>query len=141
MVQDGVELAEALRKSLRKDKIILVGHSWGSILGVFMVKARPELFYAFVGTGQVADPATTCAVAYDKLLKKAEALGEERAIRQSPRSLVDHALHASGHGRGRRGRDRRVVATAAGENNRWQDPPGRSDQRAGSVRGRAFSPC
>ena len=58
MTQDGVELAELLRKQLQKDKIVLVGHSWGSILGVHMVKARPELFYAFVGTGQVGDPAT-----------------------------------------------------------------------------------
>ena len=44
MTQDGIELAELLRKSLHQDKIILVGHSWGSALGVFMVKARPDLF-------------------------------------------------------------------------------------------------
>jgi len=80
MARDGVELAEFLHKSLRKDKIILVGHSWGSILGVFMAKARPDLFYAFVGTGQVADPAKTYALAYSELLKKAEVLGEQRAI-------------------------------------------------------------
>lgn len=49
MTQDGVELADYLRKSLQKDKLILVGHSWGSILGLFMAKARPDLFYAFVG--------------------------------------------------------------------------------------------
>lgn len=82
MAQDGVELAELLRKSMGKDKIILVGHSWGSILGVFMVTARPDLFYAFVGTGQVADPAKNYAVAYGELLKKAEALGDQRAIRE-----------------------------------------------------------
>lgn len=82
MTQDGIELAESLRKSLGKDKIILVGHSWGSILGIHMVKARPDLFYAFVGTGQVADPARTSAVAYGELLKKAKALGDQRAIRE-----------------------------------------------------------
>jgi pimeloyl-ACP methyl ester carboxylesterase len=82
MAQDGVELADHLRKSLRKEKILLVGHSWGSILGVFMAKARPDLFYAFVGTGQVADPAKNYAVAYDELLKKAKALEEDRAIRE-----------------------------------------------------------
>jgi pimeloyl-ACP methyl ester carboxylesterase len=82
MAQDGVELAELLRKSLQKDKIILVGHSWGSILGIFMVKARPDLFYAFVGTGQVADSSRNYAVAYAALLKKAEALGEYRAIEE-----------------------------------------------------------
>jgi pimeloyl-ACP methyl ester carboxylesterase len=68
MTQDGIELSELLRKTLRKDKIILVGHSWGSILGTFMVKARPDLFYAYVGTGQVADEARNYAVAYDELL-------------------------------------------------------------------------
>jgi pimeloyl-ACP methyl ester carboxylesterase len=82
MTQDGVELADILRKQLRKDKIVLVGHSWGSILGVLMVKARPDLFYAFVGTGQVADPATSYTVAHRELLKKAETLKDERAIRE-----------------------------------------------------------
>jgi pimeloyl-ACP methyl ester carboxylesterase len=82
MARDGIELAEWLRKSLGKEKIVLVGHSWGSILGVFMVKARPDLFYAFVGTGQVADPAKNYAVAYGELLRKATALGDQRALRE-----------------------------------------------------------
>jgi pimeloyl-ACP methyl ester carboxylesterase len=82
MAQDGIELAETLCKELRTDKIILVGHSWGSILGIFMVKARPDLFHAFVGTGQIADPARNYVVAYDKLVKKAESRREERAIQE-----------------------------------------------------------
>jgi pimeloyl-ACP methyl ester carboxylesterase len=44
-----VELADALRTSLREDKIILVGHSAGSVLGVLMAKAKPELCHAFIG--------------------------------------------------------------------------------------------
>ena len=80
MTRDGIEFAERLRKSLQKEKIVLVGHSWGSILGVLMVKARPDLFWAFVGTGQVADQQRNYAVAYDALLTKAEDLGEQRAI-------------------------------------------------------------
>ena len=47
-----------------------------------MVKARPDLFYAFVGTGQVADPVRNDAVAYNDLLKKAETLRDPRAIRE-----------------------------------------------------------
>jgi pimeloyl-ACP methyl ester carboxylesterase len=43
---------------LRKDKIILVGHSWGSFLGIHIVKERPDLFYAYVGTGQVVGRVT-----------------------------------------------------------------------------------
>jgi len=82
MAQDGVELTQMLRKRLGQDKIILVGHSWGSILGVFMVKARPDLFCAFVGTGQVADPGQSYVVAHRELLAKAAALGEQGAIRE-----------------------------------------------------------
>jgi len=54
MTQDGVELAEHLRTHLHKDRIVLVGHSWGSFLGIHMVKQRPDLFSAYVGTGQEA---------------------------------------------------------------------------------------
>ena len=83
LVQDGVELADALRTSLRKDKIILLGHSWGSVLGVLMAKAKPELFSAFVGTGQVGDPARGYSVAFDALLAKARASSSDaRALRE-----------------------------------------------------------
>lgn len=58
MTQDGVELAEYLRTHLHKDKIVLVGHSWGSFLGIHIVKQRPDLFHAYVGTGQVVGSAT-----------------------------------------------------------------------------------
>ena len=80
LVQDGVELADALRTSLQKDKILLLGHSWGSILGVLMAKARPDSFSGYVGTGQVGDPARSYNVAFDALLGKARALGDARAL-------------------------------------------------------------
>jgi pimeloyl-ACP methyl ester carboxylesterase len=80
MVADGIELAELLRGSLGKDKVIVVGHSWGSILAVLMVKSDPELFHAYVGTGQVADATRNFAVAYEELLRKAESLGERQAL-------------------------------------------------------------
>jgi pimeloyl-ACP methyl ester carboxylesterase len=82
MARDGVELADHLRKALGKDKIVLVGHSWGSILGVFMAKARPDLFSAYVGTAQVADEKRNYAVAYDALVKKAKSVGEQRALQE-----------------------------------------------------------
>src|SRR5262249_9691710 len=82
MTQDGIELADLLRKTLAQNKVILVGHSWGSILGVHMVKARPDLFSAFVGTGQVVDPARNYSVAYAEVLKAAERRGEQRAVRE-----------------------------------------------------------
>jgi pimeloyl-ACP methyl ester carboxylesterase len=82
MSRDGTELTEYLCKSLKKDKVILVGHSWGSILGIFMAKAHPELFYALVGTGQVANPLTSYAIAYQGLVRKAKSVGDQAAIKE-----------------------------------------------------------
>jgi pimeloyl-ACP methyl ester carboxylesterase len=83
MAQDGIELSELLKKRLHKDKIVLVGHSWGSVLGFFMVKARPELFYAFVGTGQVAaDFARSSAVAYAALVERSSRAGNSQPLRE-----------------------------------------------------------
>ena len=53
MTEDGVEVAEFVRAHLHKDRIVLIGHSWGSFLGIHIVKRRPDLFHAYVGTGQV----------------------------------------------------------------------------------------
>lgn len=49
---DGLEITEFLRSHLGQEKIILVGSSAGSIIGLNMVKRRPDLFCAYVGTDQ-----------------------------------------------------------------------------------------
>jgi pimeloyl-ACP methyl ester carboxylesterase len=84
MSQDGIELSEFLREHLRKDKIILLGHSWGSILGIHIVKKRPDLVYAYVGTGQVANMQKSIAIGYAYLLERAE-----RAARRAVSLRVD----------------------------------------------------
>jgi pimeloyl-ACP methyl ester carboxylesterase len=72
MSSDGIEVTEFLRKHLRKDKIILLGHSWGTILGIHMIKRRPELFAAYVGTGQVTHLARQFEAAYPLLVVRAK---------------------------------------------------------------------
>jgi hypothetical protein len=47
-----------------------------------MSKARPELFYAYVGTGQVADEIRNYSVAYEELLKKVRALEDQTAVEE-----------------------------------------------------------
>ncbi len=54
VADDGIEVAEYLRRHLHKDKVIALGHSWGTMIGVVMMQKRPDLFAAYVGTGQVA---------------------------------------------------------------------------------------
>ena len=80
MVLDGGEVAEFVRARLRQRKIILVGISWGSNLGVQMVKARPDLFHAYVGTGQAVNQRKYRALAYAELLAEAERRNDRRAL-------------------------------------------------------------
>ncbi len=98
MTQDGIELAKYLRKHLGKDKIIVVAHSFGTLLGLGMVRARPELFYAYVGTGQVADEVNNYSATYDALLQKAKASGNQQAIEELKR--VGPPPYSSGEGYG-----------------------------------------
>jgi pimeloyl-ACP methyl ester carboxylesterase len=86
MAQDGIELADYLRHHLNKHKIIVVAHSFGSIIGLKMVRARPDLFSAYVGTGQVADETKNYYAAYDALVRKARATGNQRALDELTRA-------------------------------------------------------
>ena len=49
MVLDGIELSEYLCKHLGKRKIIILGHSFGSVLGVLMARRNPDLFAGIRG--------------------------------------------------------------------------------------------
>lgn len=80
MAADGIEVAQYLRGRLNKDKIILLGHSWGSILGVRMAQMRPDLFSAYVGTGQVVDLGESLPVTYTRILDMARKTGQQQAV-------------------------------------------------------------
>ena len=85
MAQDGLEVSEFLRNHLHKKKLILLGHSWGSILGIRMVKKRPDLFSAYIGTGQVSNVRRSLQLANDEAFRKARAADDSRAVRELQR--------------------------------------------------------
>ncbi|MDT7786051.1 MAG: proline iminopeptidase [Pseudonocardiales bacterium] len=63
-VSDTLEVTNYLRDRFGQDKIYLLGQSWGTILGVLAVQAQPELFTAFIGTGQMVSPRATDRIIY-----------------------------------------------------------------------------
>lgn len=52
---DAIELIELLKKRYGKRKVVLMGHSWGSVVGLSVAIERPDLLYAYVGVGQGID--------------------------------------------------------------------------------------
>jgi pimeloyl-ACP methyl ester carboxylesterase len=80
--KDGVELAEYLCRELGKKKIIVLGHSWGSLVATRMVQMRPDLFAAYVGTGQVASWMAMVNIQYDVLLAKARRDGNQAIVKE-----------------------------------------------------------
>ena len=80
--KDGVELAVYLCHELGKKKIIVLGHSWGSVVATRMVQMRPDLFAAYVGTGQAASWMAMVNIQYDLLLAKARRDGNQAIVKE-----------------------------------------------------------
>jgi pimeloyl-ACP methyl ester carboxylesterase len=80
MAGDGIEVANFLRRSLGKQKIILTGSSWGSVLAVHMVKAHPELFSAYVGVSQIVGKRINEDATYAALLSLSRQAGDAASL-------------------------------------------------------------
>lgn len=79
MVEDTLEVTRYLRDRFGVPKVHLVGSSWGTIIGTLAVQDSPELFHAYVGTGQMVDPFETDRSMYAESLRDAEARGDDGA--------------------------------------------------------------
>lgn len=75
-VSDVIELSEILRARFDEQKIYLVGHSWGTIIGVKAAQARPDLFHAYVGTAQMVDVLETDKRIYEMVLEHSRRTGD-----------------------------------------------------------------
>ena len=80
LIADGVDLAGQLHKRFPRAPLILFGHSWGSIIATGMAQERPELFAAYVGTGQVSSWADTVQFQFDFLKQRYKEKGDTAAL-------------------------------------------------------------
>jgi proline iminopeptidase len=75
-VSDTVEVTNYLRERFHQDKIYLLGESYGTILGVKTVQKRPDLFYAYIGSGQMVNPRETDQRLWQNVLDYANKTGD-----------------------------------------------------------------
>ena len=80
-VQDTIALIELLRSRFGQQKVLLLGHSWGSVLAMKVAAARPDLLYAVIGMGQIVDNRRGEDLSYRYVLERAHAEHNRKAIR------------------------------------------------------------
>ena len=80
-INDTYNVVSYLRERFNKDKIIIVGHSFGSQLGVWFAQRYPECVQALVGIGQVVDFVKNEELSYDYALTYAKTHGDKKTVR------------------------------------------------------------
>lgn len=78
---DAIALIEQLRTRLGKRKIFVLGHSFGSAVGLAVAQKRPDLLHAYIGMGQLIDFRENERVGMAHTLKLARARGDDEAVR------------------------------------------------------------
>lgn len=81
-VADAIEVTNYLRQRFAEEKIYLMGESWGSLLGVLTVQERPDLFHAYIGSGQMVSPKVTDQQIYEDLIAEAARQGKQGLVDQ-----------------------------------------------------------
>ena len=76
-IDDTIEVTNHLRERFDTDRIYILGQSWGTTLGVLAVQEQPELYEAFIGTGQMVSQLETDRIFYADTLEWAEANGRD----------------------------------------------------------------
>lgn len=79
-LKDAHELTQYLKKRFNREKIYLVGHSWGSQLGIKLAGNYPEDYYAYVAVSQVVDNQKSDEIAYSWLKEQIKKRGNQGDI-------------------------------------------------------------
>ena len=68
-IDDGLALTRYLRQRFAQEKIYILGESWGTVLGVWMVQRAPDMYHAFAGAAQMVDFLETDLYDYNLALR------------------------------------------------------------------------
>lgn len=90
-VEDTREMTEYLLNRFGKNKVYLMGHSWGSYLGVKTVEKYPDCYYAYIGIGQVTNQLLSERLAYSYMMDYAQEMNDKKAIKDLSKFAPDAA--------------------------------------------------
>ena len=82
MTEDAKELIDWCCTEFNKEKIFVIGGSWGSELGVYVSSRYPEKIAAFFGFGQVVDISKNEEISFSFTRDAAVKAGDEEAVKK-----------------------------------------------------------
>ena len=87
-IEDAHDLVIQLQERFGQEKVYILGESWGSALGLMLIQRYPDLFHAFIGTGQMVTFLENDLICYNFALSLAEENGNikkvEKLTKQGP---------------------------------------------------------
>lgn len=89
MIADTVAVTNYLRNRFCQEKVYVMGHSWGSFLGVLTVKNHPELYHAYIGIGQVVNQDRSERLAYTYMLDEFEKRNDQKMLKRLRKHPID----------------------------------------------------
>lgn len=94
-IADTRELSEYLSERFKQDKIFIMGHSWGSLLGIMTAYKYPELFHAYYGVGQVANQFRGEYVGFEWVIDQAHKNNDTKASKALAKLSFPDSLASS----------------------------------------------
>ena len=79
-MNDGYELIQYLLERFEKEKLFLLGHSWGTQIGIELVNRHPELLHAYIGVSQLVDNRKGVEIAYEWLMNEIEVNDDQASL-------------------------------------------------------------
>jgi pimeloyl-ACP methyl ester carboxylesterase len=81
-ISDTLEVTNYLRRRFHKDKIYIMAHSGGSLIGIQASARAPELFYAYIGVGQMSYQLKSEMLSYEYMVRRYKEIGNSKMVNQ-----------------------------------------------------------
>jgi len=88
LISDTTAVTDYLRERFDRDKVYLLGHSWGSFLGIQAAARAPDRYHAYIGMGQVSYQLRSETLAYEYELERFRERGDARMARRLERAPI-----------------------------------------------------
>lgn len=81
-IKDASELTDYLRRRFNQTKIHILGHSWGTIIGLSLAYEYPEKYYSYTAFSQMVNWTENDKLCYQWVLERARNSKNKKAIKE-----------------------------------------------------------